>query len=59
MKFLGALVGLYALYAAFRGEVYAKSGVWGKVVSREETPGYFWTVVAIYAGLAIALATVF
>ena len=59
MKFLGALVGLYVLYAAFRGEVYAKSGVRGKVVTRDEAPAYFWTVIAIYAGLAIALTTVF
>jgi hypothetical protein len=59
VKFIGAIVGLYALYAAFKGEVYAKSGVWGKVVLRDETPGYFWTVIVIYAGLAVALATLF
>lgn len=56
---LGVLVGGYALYAALKGEVYAKSGVWGKVVSREESPQYFWTIIAIYACLAVALVTVF
>jgi hypothetical protein len=29
------------------------------VVLRDETPGYFWTVIVIYAGLAVALATLF
>jgi hypothetical protein len=36
------LPALYALYAAWKGEVYAKSGVWGKVVSRGDSPSYFW-----------------
>lgn len=58
-KVLGLLVGLYTLYAAAKGEVYAKSGAWGKTVSRVESPQYFWVVIAIYAGLALALATIF
>ena len=58
-KMLGLLVGLYTLYAAVRGEVYAKSGVWGKTISRTESPGYFWVVIVIYAALAVALATIF
>lgn len=59
MKFLGALVALYAAYAGWKGEVYAKSGVWGKPVSREESPSYFWIVIAIYACLGVALMTIF
>jgi len=31
----------------------------GRTVSRQETPVYFWTVVAIYAGLSVALIGVF
>lgn len=58
-KALGVLVGAYALYAAVKGEVYAKSGPWGRTVSREDSPEYFWVVVAIYAGLGLALMTVF
>lgn len=56
---LGVLVALYAAYAALTGEVYAKSGPGGRTVARAESPAYFWIVVAIYAGLAIALVTVF
>ncbi|MCG3190299.1 MAG: hypothetical protein LKCHEGNO_02972 [Burkholderiaceae bacterium] len=58
-KALGALVGLYALYAALAGEVYAKAGALGRKVLRSESPEYFWVIIAIYAGLALALVTVF
>ena len=58
-KALGILVGLYAAYAAFSGEVYAKSGPGGRTISREDSPGYFWVVIAIYAGLSAALILVF
>jgi threonine/homoserine/homoserine lactone efflux protein len=58
-KLLGVLVLLYVAYAAARGEVFAKAGASGRTVSRAESPQYFWVVVAIYAGLGIALLTVF
>lgn len=58
-KALGLLVALYTLYAAVKGEVYAKSGAWGKTVSRAESPEYFWVVITIYAALALALVTIF
>lgn len=58
-KLLGALVGLYAAYAAVKGEVYAKSGVWGRTISRKQSPEYFWIVIAIYVALGVALLTVF
>jgi hypothetical protein len=58
-KVLGIFVGLYTLYAALKGEVYAKSGASGKVVTRAESPGYFWVIIAIYASLSVALVTVF
>ena len=54
-KALGVLVGLYALYAATTGRVYAKAGPGGRTVSREESPEYFWVVIAVYAGLSVAL----
>jgi hypothetical protein len=58
-KILGVLVALYALYGALSGQVYAKSGVWGKTIMRKESPVDFWMTIAIYTGLAIALETVF
>jgi len=58
-KMLGVLVGLYTLSAAVKGEVFAKSGPWGRTVSNQEEPRYFWSVIVIYAGLSIALLTIF
>jgi len=58
-KMLGLILGLYTLYAAVTGEVYAKSGAWGRTASRAESPEYFWVVISIYTSLALALATVF
>ena len=58
-KPLGVIVILYTLYAAFTGSVYAKSGIAGRAVRRDESPAYFWIVIVIYFGLGIALLTVF
>ena len=58
-KVLGIILAIYTVYAAIAGEVYAKSGASGRKVSRQETPTYFWVVVAIYSALSIALVTVF
>lgn len=58
-KLLGVLVLAYALYAAVAGEVLAKDGWRGRCVRRADSAGYFWTVVIIYAGLGVALLTVF
>ncbi|HEU4590815.1 MAG TPA: hypothetical protein VFS13_07895 [Steroidobacteraceae bacterium] len=56
---LGILVLLYVCHALATGEVFAKDGFRGKSVSREENPGYFAAVIAVYIILGIALLTVF
>ncbi len=58
-KLLGALLALYTLFAAAQGEVYAKSGVWGRTITRLDSPRYFWVVIGIYAALSVALLTIF
>ncbi|MGR9087025.1 MAG: hypothetical protein ACU841_08130 [Gammaproteobacteria bacterium] len=58
-KLLGILVALYTFQSIHKGEVFAKSGLWGRTVSKSNSPGYFWLVIAIYAGLSAALLTVF
>jgi|GEM_PF-711580 hypothetical protein len=58
-RVLGILVLLYVAYALSRGEVFAKSGWRGRTVSRNESPGYFSAVIAIYTLLGVALITVF
>jgi hypothetical protein len=56
-KLLGLVVALYTLYAVLNGEVFARSGQWGKIISQDDSPRYFWGVIAIYAALALALMT--
>jgi hypothetical protein len=56
---LGILVLLYVGYALRCGQVFAKNGIGGVMVSRVESPRYFAAVIAVYIVLGIALLTVF
>lgn len=58
-KSLGILVAVYVVYAVWRGEVFARSGIWGRTVMRQDSPRYFWVVIAIYSLLGLALLTIF
>lgn len=62
-KGIGILVAAYTAWAILNGRVHAKAGIglrqYMDVVTRDERPGYYWTVIVIYAGLSIALLTVF
>lgn len=58
-KILGTILAIYTVYAAVDGNVFAKSGVSGRTISRDESPAYFWTLIGIYGLLSIALMTVF
>ena len=58
-KVLGALLALYTIYAVAKGEVVAKAGPGARTVVRDESPRYFWCVIVIYAGLALALLFLF
>lgn len=57
-KLLALLVGIYTLYAVVAGEVFEKSGIWGRTITRKDSPVDFWMTIVIYAGLAVAMATV-
>ncbi|HKE96039.1 MAG TPA: hypothetical protein VKB34_17150 [Povalibacter sp.] len=58
-KVLGALMAAYTVFAALRGEVYARSGMWGRTIAKADSPRYFWLVICVYAALSVALLTVF
>lgn len=58
-KLLGVLLAIYTVSAAVAGEVYAKSGMTGRTVSKQDSPKYFWSVIGIYAALSVALVTFF
>ena len=57
--FLGTLLIIYVIYAVTKGEVYAKSGAWGKRIYLEESPGEFWTAIVIYSVLSMLLLMFF
>lgn len=56
---LGILLGSYTVYAVATGAVFARSGAWGRSIRREESPTYFWVVIAIYAMLSVLLVAWF
>ncbi|MCC6194056.1 MAG: hypothetical protein IT518_06250 [Burkholderiales bacterium] len=56
---LGVLLAIYVIYAIASGTVYAKDKWSGRAWRRDETPGRYWTVIVIYAGLSLALYFVF
>lgn len=58
-KLLGVVLAVYVCHAVATGRVIAKAGAGSREVLRDESPGYYWTVIAIYAGLSVALFTVF
>jgi hypothetical protein len=58
-KFIGTALAVYVCYAIASGSVYAKSGVSGRSILREDSPRYFWVVIAIYAVLSLALVLLF
>lgn len=56
---LGVLLALYLAWALVRGEVLAKSGPGARRFVRGESPRGYWTTMAIYAALAVALVVAF
>lgn len=58
-KILGILLAVYVCYSIVAGRVLAKAGPRAREVRRDESPRYFWVVIAIYACLSIALVTIF
>jgi len=58
-KLLGVLLLLYIAYALNGGAVYARRGPRGGIYQRDAEPFRYWSTLAIYAALSIALLFVF
>ena len=54
-KALGLLVAGYVLMAVLSGAVYAKSGVWVRTFRRTDRPQRYWSAIAAYTLLSVAL----
>ena len=52
---LGLLLAGYIVVAVLSGALYAKSGVWGRSFKRSEMPLQYWSAIAAYALLSLAL----
>ena len=58
-KLLGIGVAAYTCYAAATGSVWAKSGIGSKLIRRDESPVAFWSTIACYGALSLALLLYF
>ena len=54
-KTLGLLLAGYVVIAVLSGTVYAKSGVWGRTFRRLDEPLRYWSAIAAYGLLSVAL----
>ena len=52
-KLLSLVVAAYVLHAVLTGRIFAKAGPVGRIISRDESPRYFYVL------LSAALLTVF
>jgi hypothetical protein len=58
-QILGVGVGAYVAYGLVTGEVYAKSGAFGRTYERGAHPWGYWGAIGSYTLLAAALLLVF
>ena len=56
---LGVLLVAYLIQALHSGHVYARSGLFGRDLSRDAEPASYWSAVVAYALLAAALLFIF
>ena len=54
-RLLGVWLGLYVAYGLAHGEVYARSGVWGRTFYRDQDAWRYGSTIAIYCGSTVAL----
>lgn len=52
---LGVCLACYTAYAACSGSVVVRDKAWAKTYLRDESPGWFWSSIAIYGVLSAAL----
>ena len=58
-RLLGVLLVAYLIQALHSGHVYARSGLFGRDLSRDAEPFSYWSAVVAYALLATALLFLF
>jgi hypothetical protein len=56
---LGVLLLLYVGQCLMTGSVYSKYRAWGRIYLRDEQPFHYWSTIATYCLLSLALFFVF
>jgi hypothetical protein len=54
-RLLGILLLCYVGYGIFIGRVYGRYHAWGRTFTRDGDPWHYWSTLAVYSLLAIAL----
>lgn len=54
-KILGLLLFCYVIYGLVTGDIYGRSGVWGKTYRRENNALGYWSAISAYILLTLAL----
>ncbi len=58
-RILGVALACYVVLALLRGQVYARSGPWGRDFARDADALGYWSAIVCYCLLAAALLFVF
>ena len=58
-RILGVALASYTAVALLRGQVYARSGPWGRDFGRHADPWGYWSAIVCYVVLSAALLFIF
>lgn len=58
-RLLAVAIGCYVAWGLATGEIYAKSGLWGRTFRRNEDAWGYWSAIAGYSFLSLFLASIF
>jgi hypothetical protein len=58
-QILGILLLCYVAYCFTTGEIYGRYRAWGRTFQRDAEPWLYWSTIASYCALALALIFLF
>jgi hypothetical protein len=58
-KILGALLICYVAHGLSTGQIYGRYRAWGRTFRRDDDPWLYWSTMAVYSLLAMALIFLF
>jgi hypothetical protein len=58
-RILGLILALYVVRSYVLGQVYARSGAWGREFARSTDPWGYWSAICSYSLLSLGLLFLF